>query len=132
MCGYAHKIRHKCMTILHYDFFVLFAKFMIANTDRMIIGYEIKRQYGNEQYQYKSEYFDYDLFSVCIHIILPFQLALRNDAPIQCAFWQLRDGVFYFSKQFVPGSEKGSRKAFLPPPSRLWEFPVHCPAENSL
>ena len=83
MCGYAHKIRHKCMTILQNNFFVLFEKFMIANTDRMIIGYEIKRQYGTEQYQCESEYFDYDLFTVCIHIILPFQLALRNDAHIQ-------------------------------------------------
>ena len=32
----------------------------------------------------------------------------------------------------VPGSETGSRKAFLPPPSHLWGFPAHCPAENYL
>ncbi len=82
------------MTILQNNFFVLFAKLMIANTDRMIIGYEIKRQYGTEQYQYKSEYFDYNLFSVCIHIILPFQLELWNDAHIQWASWQLKDDVF--------------------------------------
>ena len=78
MCGYAHKIRHKCMTILQNNFFVLFAKFMIANTDRMIIGYEIKRHYGTEQYQCESEYFDYDLFSVPYKHINSSFISIRN------------------------------------------------------